>query len=191
VFNIIPRYISEKEEVQKPIKNGLYKLKIYTYPNPVLRAHTEPIKNISEDIQDLVDNMIEIMYSTPTGIGLAANQVGELKRLIVFDLNPGKEGRKPAALINPEIVISEGETNLEEACLSLIDFSAPITRNAQVKVRGVDRHGNPMDIEAEGLKAICLQHEIDHLDGTLIIDYISSLKRSLYKKRLKNKLKKI
>ena len=164
-------------------------MKIYTYPNPVLRAHAEPVENINEDIQDLVDNMIETMCSTPTSIGLAANQVGELKRIIVFDLNPGEEGRKPAALINPEIVIGEGETTHEEACLSLIDFSAPITRNAQVKVRGVDRHGNPMDIEAEGLKAICLQHEIDHLDGTLIIDYISNLKRALYKKRLKKKLK--
>jgi peptide deformylase len=190
VYSIIPRYISEKEEVQKPIKHGVYKLKIHIYPDPILRAHAEPVENINKDIQDLVDNMIKIMYSTPTGIGLSANQVGELKRIIVFDLNPGEEGRNPAALINPEIVIGEAETTREEACLSLIDFSAPITRNAQVKVRGVDRHGNPMDIEAEGLKAICLQHEIDHLDGTLIIDYISSLKRALYKKRLKKELKK-
>jgi len=171
------------------MKNGADKLKIHTYPDPVLRAHAEPIENINEEIQDLIDNMIEIMYSTPTGIGLAANQVGELKRIIVFDLDPGKEERNPAALINPIIVIGEGEITREEACLSLIDFTAPITRNAQVKVQGVDRHGNPMDIEAEGLKAVCLQHEIDHLDGTLIIDYISTLKRALYKKRLKKKLK--
>jgi len=165
-------------------------LKIYTYPDPVLKTLAEPIDNINEDIRNLVDNMIKIMYSTPTGIGLAANQVGELKRLIVFDLNPREEGRNPAALINPNIVIREGEIVREEACLSLIDFSAPITRNAQVKVQGVDRNGNPMDIEAEGLKAVCLQHEIDHLDGTLIIDHISTLKRALYKKRLKKRLKK-
>ena len=165
-------------------------MKIYTYPDPVLKTLAEPIDNINEDIRNLVDNMIKIMYSTPTGIGLAANQVGELKRLIVFDLNPREEGRNPAALINPNIVIREGEIVREEACLSLIDFSAPITRNAQVKVQGVDRNGNPMDIEAEGLKAVCLQHEIDHLDGTLIIDYISTLKRALYKKRLKKRLKK-
>jgi len=165
-------------------------LKIYTYPDPVLKTLAEPIDNINEDIRNLVDNMIKIMYSTPTGIGLAANQVGELKRLIVFDLNPREEGRNPAALINPNIVIREGEIVREEACLSLIDFSAPITRNAQVKVQGVDRNGNPMDIEAEGLKAVCLQHEIDHLDGTLIIDHISTLKRALYKKRLKKNLKK-
>ena len=189
VFSIEPDDVIKTEETKKSIKHGVYKLKIHIYPDPILRAHAEPVENINEDIQDLVDNMIETMCSTPTSIGLAANQVGELKRIIVFDLNPGEEGRKPAALINPEIVIGEGETNNEEACLSLIDFSAPITRNAQVKVRGVDRHGNPMDIEAEGLKAICLQHEIDHLDGTLIIDYISSLKRALYKKRLKKKLK--
>ena len=165
-------------------------MKIYTYPDPVLKTLAEPIDNINEDIRNLVDNMIKIMYSTPTGIGLAANQVGELKRLIVFDLNPREEGRNPAALINPNIVIREGEIVREEACLSLIDFSAPITRNAQVKVQGVDRNGNPMDIEAEGLKAVCLQHEIDHLDGTLIIDHISTLKRALYKKRLKKNLKK-
>ena len=165
-------------------------MKIYTYPDPVLKTLAEPIDNINEDIRNLVDNMIKIMYSTPTGIGLAANQVGELKRLIVFDLNPREEGRNPAALINPHIMIREGEIVRDEACLSLIDFSAPITRNAQVKVQGVDRNGNPMDIEAEGLKAVCLQHEIDHLDGTLIIDYISTLKRALYKKRLKKNLKK-
>jgi peptide deformylase len=92
-------------------------------------------------------------------------------------------------LINPEIVLSEGEITSEEACLSVIDFSAEITRKLYVKVRGVDRHGRPMDIEAEDLRAICLQHEIDHLNGMLFIDYVSGLKRALYKKRLKKRLK--
>ena len=163
-------------------------MEIYTYPASVLKTSAEPIKEIDGEIQDLADRMIETMYGAP-GIGLAANQVGILKRLIVFDLHPKEEGRSPSVLINPEIIHSEGEINREEACLSVIDFSAELTRKACVKVKGVDRHGKPLYIEAEDLLAICLQHEIDHLDGTLIIDHISSLKRSLYKKRLKKILK--
>ncbi|MCP4681254.1 MAG: peptide deformylase [Desulfobacterales bacterium] len=162
-------------------------MKIHTYPDPVLRAHAEPVEEIDDRIQDLIDNMLKTMYAAP-GIGLAANQVGQLKRIIVFDLKPGEEGRNPAVLINPEIVVSEGKVTSEEACLSVIDFAAEVKRNAQVKVRGLDRHGKPVDIEAENLLAICLQHEIDHLDGMLYIDYISSLKRSLYKKKLTKKL---
>lgn len=163
-------------------------LKIYTYPDRVLRANAEAIENIDDGIQELVDNMIHTMYLAP-GIGLAANQVGELKRVIVFDHCPGEEGRNPCVLINPEIVQREGEVTYEEACLSVIDFAAEVTRNAQVKVTGVDREGKPMDVEAEGLLAICLQHEIDHLNGILYIDHISSLKRTLYKKKLRKRLK--
>ena len=163
-------------------------MEIYTYPASVLKTSAEPIEEIDDEIQDLADRMIETMYGAP-GIGLAANQVGILKRLIVFDLHSKKEGRSPGVLINPEIVLSEGEITHEEACLSVIDFSAEVTRKACVKVKGVDRNGKPLDIEAEDLLAICLQHEIDHLDGTLFIDHISSLKRSLYKKRLKKMLK--
>ncbi|HOP47336.1 MAG TPA: peptide deformylase [Desulfobacteraceae bacterium] len=163
-------------------------MKICTYPDTVLKLRAEEIKNIDGEIQGLIDNMIETMYAAP-GIGLAANQIGELRRLIVFDLKPREEGKNPAALINPEIILSEGDITWEEACLSVIDFSADVVRKAHVKVKGVDRHGNPMDIEAEDLLAVCLQHEIDHLNGTLFIDRISSLKRSLYKKRLKKMLK--
>jgi peptide deformylase len=163
-------------------------MEIYTYPAEVLKTPAETIEEIDNEIQGLADRMIETMYGAP-GIGLAANQVGILKRLIVFDLHPKEDGRSPGVLINPEIVLSEGEIIREEACLSVIDFSAEVTRKACVKVRGVDRHGKPLDIEAEDLLAICLQHEIDHLDGTLFIDHISSLKRSLYKKRLKKMLK--
>ncbi len=164
-------------------------MKIRTYPDPVLRAEAEPVENIDEKTQILIDRMIDIMYAAP-GIGLAANQVGELKRVIVFDVKPREEGRNPLVLINPEIVDSEGKTSYEEACLSVIDFSAEVTRSARVQAKGVDRHGKPMDIEAEELLAICLQHEIDHLNGTIYIDHISSLKRALYKKRLKKLLKK-
>ena len=136
----------------------------------------------------MIDSMAETMYAAP-GIGLAANQVGEIKQIIVYDLTPQEEGRNLSVLINPEIILAEGEIVYEEACLSVIDFCAEVTRNARIKVRGVDRNGDPVDIEAEDLLAICLQHEIDHLSGALFIDHISSLKRSLYKKKLKKMLK--
>jgi peptide deformylase len=163
-------------------------LRILTYPDRVLRTHADPIENIDQGIQELIDDMIHTMYLAP-GIGLAANQVGELKRVIVFDRCPRDDCRDPCVLINPEIVLREGEVTYEEACLSVVDFSAEVTRNAHVKVQGVDRQGKPMDIEAEGLLAICLQHEIDHLNGVLYIDHISNLKRALYKKKLKKKLR--
>ena len=164
-------------------------MKIYTYPEPVLRKKAEPVENIDEDIQRLIDEMGETMYAAP-GIGLAANQVGELKRILVYDVVRNEPGGEFSVLINPEIVACEGSIVYEEACLSVVDFSAEVTRHATIKVRGVDRHGRPVDIEADGLLAICLQHEIDHLNGKLFIDHISSLKRTLYNKRLKKMLKK-
>jgi len=164
-------------------------MKIRIYPDSILRTESKLIENIEENTQILIDNMVETMYAAP-GIGLAAVQVGEPIRLIIYDLSPMNEERKPSVLINPEIVMAEGNIIYEEACLSVVDFSADVARSANVKVRGVDRHGNPVDIEAEGLLAICLQHEIDHLNGVLFIDHISSLKRSLYKKRLKKRTKK-
>lgn len=163
-------------------------MKIYTYPDPVLRAHAEPVEEINNDLQNLINNMIETMYEA-SGIGLAANQVGVLKRIIVFEGFPKEKKRTPQVLINPEIVISEGKISAEEACLSVIDYAADVTRASHIKARGLDRQGNIVEIEAEDLKAICLQHEIDHLNGVLFIDHISSLKRSLYKKRLKKRLK--
>ena len=165
------------------------KLKIYTYPDAVLRITTEPVENIDGDIQKLIDGMGETMYGAP-GIGLAANQVGEKKRILVYDLTPKDQGRSLSVIINPEIVLAEGDIIHEESCLSVIDFAAEVKRHAKIKVRGVDRDGDPVDIEAEGLLAICLQHEIDHLNGTLFIDHISSIKRALYKKKLKKMLKK-
>jgi peptide deformylase len=103
----------------------------------------------------------------------------------VYDLSPKDAGLNLSVVINPEIVLAEGDVVHDEACLSVIDFSAEVSRKSRIKVRGVDRHGNPVDIEAEDLLARCLQHEIDHLNGVLFIDHISSLKRTLYKKRLK------
>ncbi len=163
-------------------------MKIYTYPDPVLKTEARPVANIDGDTQKLIDEMIKTMYEAP-GIGLAANQVGELKRVIVFDLKPREDGRNPCELINPEVVEGEGSITHEEACLSVVDYAADVTRNFRVQVKGLDRLGNPVSLEAEGLLAVCLQHEIDHLNGMLFIDRISALKRSLYKKRLKKILK--
>lgn len=163
-------------------------MEIRTYPDPVLKRYAEPVINVDGELQKLIDGMMEIMYSAP-GIGLAANQVGELKRVIVFDLEPREPGRKPGVLINPEIVLGEEEIVWEEACLSVVDFSAEVVRRTKAMVKGLDRDGNPLSVDAKDLLAICLQHEIDHLNGILFIDHISSLKRALYKKRLKKMLK--
>ena len=164
-------------------------MKIHTYPDAVLRAKAEPVEEVGDELLALVDAMAETMYAAP-GIGLAANQVGSLQRVIVYDLTPRVDGRQLCVIINPEIIQSEGEIVYDEACLSVIDYSAEVKRCANVKVRGYDRNEKPVDIEAEGLLAICLQHEIDHLNGKLFIDHISSLKRALYKKRLQKLLKK-
>ena len=164
-------------------------LRIYTFPEPVLRKKAEPIRNIDSELQKLIDRMGRTMYAAP-GIGLAANQVGELKRILVYDVNPSGDGRNLSVLINPELIHGEGEIVHDEACLSVIDFSAEVTRYSVVKVRGYDRNEKPVDIDAEGLLAICLQHEIDHLNGKLFLDHIGSLKRSLYKRRLQKMLKK-
>ena len=164
------------------------KMKIHTYPDSILRVRTDEVLNINGDMQTLINRMAETMYEAP-GIGLAANQVGVNQRILVYDLTPKEEGRHLSVIINPEIVLAEGEIVHEEACLSVIDFSAEVTRRAQIKVKGIDRNEKPIDIEAEGLLAICLQHEIDHLNGSLFIDHISSLKRTLYNKKLKKMLK--
>jgi peptide deformylase len=164
-------------------------MKIYTYPDAVLKSTAEPIENIDESLQKIIDQMFETMYAAP-GIGLAANQVGLLKRLIVFDGSPREDDPSPHVLINPEIIAGEGSIKWDEACLSVPDYTAEVMRNSRVRVKGLDRHGEPLDLEAEGLLAVCLQHEIDHLDGILFIDRISTLKRALYKKKLKKKEKK-
>lgn len=160
-------------------------LKIFTFPDPVLREKAELVTDIDASLENLADRMITTMYGAP-GIGLAANQVGALKRLIVVDLDPKKPGKNPQVLINPVIVQREDKIiHHNEACLSVLDFSADVERSAKVRVTGVDRKGKPVGIDAEGLLAVCLQHEIDHLDGVLYIDYISTLKRAIYKRRLR------
>ena len=160
-------------------------LPIRKLPDPVLRQPAREIKGINDELQGLIDDMAETMYAAP-GLGLAANQVGVLRRLIVFDVaHRDGAARDLKVLINPCITHAEGELTREEGCLSVADFSAEVRRHARVSVEGLDRKGNPVTITGEGLLAVVLQHELDHLEGILFIDRISRLKRSIYLRRLK------
>lgn len=164
-------------------------LDIVTYPDKFLQNPTQPVSNIDGQLQDLIDNMGETMYQAP-GIGLAAIQVGIDQSLLVYDIAPREEGRLLNVLINPRIISQEGEIISEdEGCLSVPDFRANVKRAARILVEGVDREGNPKRIEAEGLLSIVLQHEIDHLNGTLFIDRVSALKRQMYQRRVTKRMK--
>ena len=161
-------------------------LNIMTYPDPILTGKAKPVEMINERIKNLVDDMLETMYAAP-GIGLAAPQVGESLRIITVDVTRKEEGA--IILINPEIISSEGECTEEEGCLSVPDFKETVLRKKKVMVKGLDPEGKEKEIPAEGLLAIAFQHEIDHLDGILIIDRVSRLKRDIFKKKLKKKFK--
>jgi peptide deformylase len=164
-------------------------LDIVTYPDKFLKNPTRAVENIDGKLQALIDDMGGTMYQAP-GIGLAAIQVGIDKSLLVYDIAPREEGRRLNVLINPKIIAREGEVLSEdEGCLSVPDLRADVKRAARILVEAVDRDGNPMRIEAEGMLAIVLQHEIDHLNGTLIVDHISALKRQMYTRRILKKIK--
>ncbi len=164
-------------------------LDICAYPEKILRQRAKPITHIDEEIGRLADHMAETMYNAP-GIGLAANQVGVPKRLLVADISPRTPESDLIVLANPEIIAAEGEVTIEEGCLSVPDYQAEVKRHAKVTVRGLNLHGEEVEIEAEGLLAVVLQHEIDHLNGLLFIDHISRLKRELYKRKLRKQLAK-
>lgn len=164
-------------------------LHICTYPEKILSQPAEPITEINEEVVKLVDHMAETMYSAP-GIGLAATQVGVAKQVLVADIAPRRPESELIVLINPEIVAAEGQVIFEEGCLSVPDYQAEVKRHEKVTVRGLNLKGEEVEIEAEGLLAIVLQHEIDHLNGKLFIDRLSKLKRDLYKRRMKKKLAK-
>ena len=156
---------------------------ILVLPDPRLRLVSEPVGAIDEDIRRLAEDMFETMYDAP-GIGLAAIQIGVPKRLITLDLARKDEERKPQVIINPEIVAASEERSVyEEGCLSIPEFYEEVERPAQVKVRYTDLEGNAHEVEATGLLATCLQHEIDHLNGVLFIDRISKLKRDRVTKK--------
>ena len=164
-------------------------LDILTYPNRILLQLTRPVENIDGQLQQLIEDMAETMYAAP-GVGLAANQVGSSNRILVFDEMSDEQKRQYHVIINPKLIESEGELISEnEGCLSVPEFRSDVKRSARVLVEGVDREGNPLRMEAEGFRAVVLQHEIDHLDGKLFIDRISSLKRQLYKRRVKKQQK--
>ena len=162
--------------------------RILTYPDTVLRERAEAVTNIDGKTQELIDDMIQTMRQAP-GVGLASNQVGEPCRIILFDTSAKDEPNDLVVLINPEIVEADGLVVYEEGCLSVIDYTADVKRAERITVKGLDREGNPVLLKKEGLPAIVLQHEIDHLDGMLFIDRISTLKRELYKRRLKKLFK--
>ena len=165
------------------------KLDILTYPNKTLSLTTKPLDNIDGKVQEMIDGMANTMYDAP-GIGLAAIQVGWDKSVLIYDISPRDESRELHVLINPKIVNQEGEVISEnEGCLSVPDFRADVKRSEFVTVEGHDREGKPIRLDAEGLLSIVLQHEIDHLNGTLFIERISSLKRQMYKRRMKKQLK--
>jgi len=161
---------------------------IIKYPNKLLLKQSREIREITPGIRMLAKDMAETMY-TKRGIGLAAPQVGESLRLIVVDISGPDEHNDLKVLINPVIVHREGAVEEEEGCLSVVSFKAKVKRAAKVVVKAQDLDGNTIEILGESLLSICLQHEIDHLDGILFIDHISRLKRALYDGRLKKKLK--
>jgi peptide deformylase len=163
-------------------------LEIKKYPEQVLKRSAVPVKDINGELQTLIDNMIETMYAAP-GIGLAAPQVDVSKRLVVVDVSLREEEHTPLIiLINPEVVHADGDIESEEGCLSLPGIVTSVKRAERVFIQGYDRRGNPIKIESEGLLSRVLQHEIDHLNGTLLIDRMSPIKREFYKKRLKKSL---
>jgi peptide deformylase len=166
-------------------------LEIKKYPERVLKEKATPVADIDSEIQRLIDDMIETMYAAP-GIGLAAPQVGVSKRIIVIDVSV-KEGEKTPliVLINPEIITAQGEIESEEGCLSLPGYITTIKRAERVTVEGLNRDGVKIRIEGDGLLSRALQHEIDHLEGKLLIDRISSIKREFFKKRFKKALSRV
>ena len=159
--------------------------KIYKYPAPVLRQKTESISTFDDTLLSLVRDMAETMYDAP-GIGLAAPQIGQSVKLIVVDTTKDKEGEpRFMPLINPEIVAHEGTQIDEEGCLSVLDLTATVKRYKKVTVSYQDLQGQAQELSAEDRYAVVLQHEIDHLNGILFLDYLSPLKRALYKKKVK------
>ena len=156
-------------------------LNILHFPDPRLRNRAEPVESVDDDIRQLVDDMFETMYDAP-GIGLAATQVNVAKQLVVIDVS--EERNEPLVLINAAILEKDGIEEMEEGCLSVPGFFEKVQRADRVKVRAIDRNGETFEMEAEGLLAVCIQHELDHLEGKLFVDYLSSLKRQRIQKKL-------
>ena len=160
------------------------RLEIIIAPDPRLKVKAKPVTKVDGRIRQLLDDMLETMYAAP-GIGLAAPQVGQALRVIVIDCTKDDGARQPVRLINPEIVwASEEQAPYEEGCLSLPEHFADVTRPTEVRVRYLDDAGAAQELHAAGLLAVCIQHEMDHLEGTLFVDHISTLRRGMILKRL-------
>ncbi len=157
------------------------KLPILHYPDPRLRRRAAPVERVDERMRKLVDDMAETMYAAP-GIGLAAIQVDVPLRVVVIDVS--QERNELRVFINPQITARDGEQVMEEGCLSVPGVYDEVTRAQHIRVRALDRDGQPFEIEAEGLLATCIQHEIDHLDGKVFVDYLSRLKQQRIRKKL-------
>lgn len=161
-------------------------LKILHFPDPRLRTKASEVTDFDQNLATLVDSMFETMYDAP-GIGLAATQIDVHKRLLVMDVSENKS--EPLVLINPEIVSSVGEEEMDEGCLSVPGFYETVRRAESIKVKAQDTAGKFFELEADGLKAVCIQHEMDHLDGKLFVDYLSGLKRDRIRKKLEKQQK--
>jgi peptide deformylase len=158
------------------------KLDILEFPDPRLRTCAQPVEQVDDNLRRLIDDMFETMYAAP-GIGLAATQVNVHQRLLVLDVSD--EQNAPMVFINPEITtLTDDQQSYEEGCLSVPGFHEKVERPARIHVKALDRNGKPFEMNAEGLLAVCLQHEIDHLDGKLFVDYVSRLKRERIRKKL-------
>ena len=157
-------------------------LEILKYPDPRLHTVASPVRNVDSEIRSLVDNMAETMYAAP-GIGLAATQVNVHKQVIVMDISESKD--QLLVLINPEIVESSGQIECEEGCLSVPGIYEKVSRSEKIRAKALDRDGNSFEFDAEGLLAVCVQHEMDHLKGKVFVEYLSALKRERIVKKLR------
>jgi peptide deformylase len=157
------------------------KLPILEFPDPRLRTVARPVETVDDELRRLIDDMFETMYAAP-GIGLAATQVDVHQRLLVLDVSEDKS--RPMVFINPEILAAEGEQVCQEGCLSVPGIYADVKRAGKVRVKALDRDGLPFEIEADGLLAVCIQHEMDHLAGKVFVDYLSPIKREQVRKKL-------
>jgi peptide deformylase len=169
-----PRAIIENDMVRE----------ILIWPDPILKKKASPVGEVNDSIRALVNDLFETMYAAD-GVGLAAPQIGVLKNIIVLDTTPRQPESKPYAMINPQIVSLEGKMVYTEGCLSIPGEAEEVERAAKVTVKFLDPEGKPQTLEAEGLLAVAIQHETDHLNGTMFVDHLSALKREMIRKRMK------
>lgn len=161
--------------------NSMAQLEILHFPDARLRLKAEPVSQVDDNVRQMVTDMLETMYQAP-GIGLAATQVNIQLRIIVIDVSEQKD--QPLCLINPEIISADGSDEMQEGCLSVPGYYESVTRAQKVKVRALNAEGETFELEAEDLLAVCIQHEMDHLEGKLFVDYLSPLKRQRIKSKL-------